>query len=96
MIKSKKSLWLSWFVCSKRYTMACWSIENFRNKCNEIYELDPVHFLSEPGLAWQACLKKTQVELELLANNNMLLMVEKVELDYVKQYIDMLKQTINI
>ena len=30
--------------------------ENFRNKCIEIYELDPAHFLSAPGLAWQACL----------------------------------------
>ena len=37
--------------------------ENFRNKCIEIYELDPAHFLSAPGLAWQACLKKTEVEL---------------------------------
>ena len=36
---------------------------NFRNKCIEIYELDPAHFLSAPGLAWQACLKKTEVEL---------------------------------
>ena len=25
--------------------------ENFRNKCIEIYELDPAHFLSVPGLA---------------------------------------------
>ena len=33
--------------------------ENFRNKCIEIYELYPDHFLSAPGLAWQACLKKT-------------------------------------
>ena len=40
--------------------------ENFRNKCIEIYELDHVHFLSAPGLAWQACLKKTEVKLELL------------------------------
>ena len=32
--------------------------ENFRNKFFEIYELDPVHFLSAPGLPWQACLKK--------------------------------------
>ena len=32
--------------------------ENFRNKCIEIYELDPAHFLSARGLAWQACLKK--------------------------------------
>ena len=31
---------------------------NFRNKCIEIYELDPAHFLSAPGLAWQACFKK--------------------------------------
>ena len=33
--------------------------ENFRNKCIEIYELDRAHFLSAPGLAWQACLKKS-------------------------------------
>ena len=32
--------------------------ENFRDKCIEIYELDPAHFLSAPGLAWQACLKR--------------------------------------
>ena len=51
--------------------------ENFTNKCIEIYELDPAHFLPAPGLAWQACLKKTEVELELLTNNDMLLMVEK-------------------
>ena len=42
--------------------------ENFRDKCIEIYELDPAHFLSAPGLAWQACLKKTEVRLELLTN----------------------------
>ena len=29
--------------------------KNFRNKCIEIYELDPAHFPSAPGLAWQAC-----------------------------------------
>ena len=51
--------------------------ENFRNKCIEIYELDPAHFLSAPGLAWQACLKKTGIRLELLTNINMLLAVEK-------------------
>ena len=36
--------------------------ENFRNKCIETYKLDPAHFLSAPGLAWQACLKKTKVK----------------------------------
>ena len=33
--------------------------ENFRNMCLEIYGFDPVYFVSAPGLAWQACLKKT-------------------------------------
>ena len=27
-------------------------LENFRNKYIEIYELDPAHFFSSPGLAW--------------------------------------------
>ena len=51
--------------------------ENFRDKCIEIYDLDLAHFLSALGLAWQACLKKTGVELELLTDNDILLMVEK-------------------
>ena len=51
--------------------------ENFRNICIEIYKLDPAHFLSAQELAWQACLKKIEVELELLTNNGMLLMVQK-------------------
>ena len=51
--------------------------ESFKDKCIEIYELDPAHFLSAPGLAWQACLKKTEVKLELLTDNDMLLMFEK-------------------
>ena len=51
--------------------------ENFKNKCIEIYKLDPAHLFSAPGLAWQACLKKTAVELELLNDIDMLLMVGK-------------------
>ena len=49
--------------------------ENFRNLCLEKYQLDPSHFLSAPGLAWQACLKKT-VNLELLTDVDMLLLIE--------------------
>ena len=47
--------------------------ENCRDKCIEIYKLDPAHFLSAPGQAWKACLKRTEVELELLTDNDMLM-----------------------
>ena len=51
--------------------------ENFRNTCLKVYELDPAYFLSLPGLAWQACLKKTNIKLELLTDYEMLLMVDE-------------------
>ena len=51
--------------------------QNFKNKCIKIYGFDPAHFLSAPGLVWQACLKNTKVKLELLTDIDMLLMVEK-------------------
>ena len=51
--------------------------ENFREACIKTYELDPSHFISLPGLAGQACLKKTGVELELLTDYDMLLMIEE-------------------
>ena len=47
--------------------------ENFRNMCLKVYELDPAHFLSLPGLTWQACLKKTIIKLDY----DMLLTVEE-------------------
>ena len=49
--------------------------ENLRNKCIEIYELDPANFLSGPALVWQGALKKADVQSELLTDNVMLLMV---------------------
>ena len=51
--------------------------KNFRDMCIIEYELDHAHFVLLAGLAWQACLKKTNVELELLTDYDMLLMVEK-------------------
>ena len=51
--------------------------ENFRNVCMENYKLDPAHYFMAPGLAWDACLKITDVELELLSDIDMLLMIEK-------------------
>ena len=61
--------------------------ESFPNECIEIYELDPAHYLSAPGLAWQACLKKTYIELKLLTDIDMIFIIEKKE--YAMQYIDM-------
>ena len=43
----------------------------------KIYHIDPIKFLSAPGLAWQARLKKTEVKLDLLADIDMTLMVEQ-------------------
>ena len=51
--------------------------ENFSDMCIKVYELDHAHFVSLPGLAWQACLKKTNIELELLTDYDMLLMMEE-------------------
>ena len=51
--------------------------ENFRNIFIKVYKLDPAYLLSAPGLAWQACLKKTGVELELISDIDKLLMIEK-------------------
>ena len=51
--------------------------ENFRNICLENYKIDPAHYYTAPGLAWDACLKMTCVKLELLTDIDMLLMVEK-------------------
>ena len=46
--------------------------ENFRNKCLNIYELDPLIFFST---AWKACLKKIKAELELLTDADMFLII---------------------
>ena len=51
--------------------------ENFRDVCQENYGLDPAWYYTDPGLAWDAALKVTKVELELLADPDKLLMIEK-------------------
>ena len=51
--------------------------KTFRKVCLKNYGLDPAHFYTAPGLAWKACLKKTQIRLELLLDPDMLLMFER-------------------
>ena len=64
-------------ICMFRVIHYCLQMffENFM--CIKAYEINPAHFLSAPGSAWQPCLKKTGMKLELLTDVDMLLMVEK-------------------
>ena len=51
--------------------------ENFRLTCLHHYKLDPAHYYTSPGLAWDACLKTTGQKLQLLDDYDMLMMIER-------------------
>ena len=51
--------------------------ENLRKTCLKHYKLDPCHYYTAPGLAWDACLKETNENLELLKDYDMLMMFER-------------------
>ena len=51
--------------------------EMFRKMCLRQYGLDPAHYYTSPGLSWDAQLKKTGVELELLTDYDQHLFIEK-------------------
>ena len=51
--------------------------ENFRKTCLKHYNLDPAHYYTSPGLAWDACLKETGQQLQLLHDYDMLMMFER-------------------
>ena len=53
------------------------SSKRFRNVCLQHYKLDPAWYYSAPGVFWDAMLKLTEVDLELLSDYDMLMMVEK-------------------
>ena len=59
------------------YWLKIWKVSFKSSQIAPYITTDPAHFVSLPGLAWQACLKKTNIELELLTDYDMLLMVEK-------------------
>ena len=40
--------------------------EKFRKTCLESYRLDPIHYCTTPGLAWDAALKMSRVDLQLI------------------------------
>lgn len=51
--------------------------ESFRNQCMLNYELDPAHYFTTPGLSWDAMLKKTRVNIELITDVNQMLFIER-------------------
>ena len=51
--------------------------ENFRKTCLTYYKLDPLHYITSPGLAWDAMLKMTGINLELITDIEMQLFIEK-------------------
>ena len=51
--------------------------EDFRRVCLENYKLDPAHYISAPGLSWDAMLKRTGVKLDLLSDVDMYQFIEK-------------------
>ncbi|CAH0555157.1 unnamed protein product [Brassicogethes aeneus] len=51
--------------------------EKFRESCQNTYGLDPAHYFTTPGYTWDAMLKYTKQELELLTDLDMFLFVEQ-------------------
>ena len=50
--------------------------EKFRTTCLEYYSLDPVHYYTTPGLAWDAALRMSRVDLQLITDIDMYHFVE--------------------
>ena len=66
----------NFYVKSDALLLAC-VFENFRNLSLQYYKLDPLHYVSLPGLTFDACLRFTRVELELLTDVDQYLFLEK-------------------
>ena len=51
--------------------------ENFREACQANYRLDPCHYVTSPGLAWDTMLRMTGINLDLITDIDMQLFIEK-------------------
>ncbi|XP_054281419.1 uncharacterized protein LOC128999086 [Macrosteles quadrilineatus] len=52
-------------------------INSFRDICYKHYQLDINHFFTAPSLTWQAMLKHTAIDIELMTDIDMVLMIEE-------------------
>ena len=50
--------------------------EKFRKTCLEFYSRDPIHYYTTPGLAWDAALRMSRVDLQLITYVDMYHFVE--------------------
>ena len=51
--------------------------EKFINTCLDYYGLDSCHYFGSPGLRWDAMLKITRIELDLISDIDMHLLIEE-------------------
>ena len=51
--------------------------QTFRRTCMNAYKLDPLNYYTAPGLSWDALIKYTGIELELLTDYDQHLFIEK-------------------
>ena len=71
--------------------------EKFISTCLDYYRLDPCHYFSSPGLSWDAMLKMTGTELDLISDIHMHLFIEKGMrgMVFIILLKDIAKKTIN-
>jgi len=62
--KSFKEYMELYLICDALILADCF--ESFRDLSSKHYGLDLAHYISSPGLSWDAMLKYTEIELELL------------------------------
>lgn len=70
--------------------------ENFRSTCLKIYKLDPTHYFTAPGFSWDAMLRHTGVQIELLTDVNVNVINRSPVEGSVSVQLDISKPTINI
>ena len=70
--------------------------EKFRNDSLKNYELCPSHYLSAPGLSWDAMLRMAKIKIDLVPDSEMYIFFQVQEEEFLILVIDTTRRTINI